>query len=435
MVRRWPLCSSYAPVMVLTAKETSLNGPKRRTVADVTFKGGLTEPFHRWFRLTPSFSPTLVADWLASHPVVDGGVVLDPFSGAGTTCIVASAQNMRSVGFEINPFLAFVGRVSTNWTIEPSELSAIAALVLAEARQSVARLPAGIDDYCSALKTTVPGIHNIGRWWRTEVLRELIGLRQAIRSHGANATDHLLLALAQCVYPTAEITLGRLQIAFKDRSSEDIDAFAFFQVATEAMVEDLENHRPTVGGSVEIINSDSRMMSELGATVGGVFCSPPYPNRYSYVWNTRPHLYLLELISTARAAADIDCVTIGGTWGRATSDLQRATVEASANVKTAIGGLLDRFSADDLLMRNYICKYFNDLDSHLSALYSKLLPGSPLGYVVGNTETKGIMVQTQDILGQLMDLNGLEKIEIEELRARNSGAGLVESTVSARRPG
>jgi hypothetical protein len=33
-----------------------------RSVKSVTFKGNFDYPIHRWFRLTPSFSPELVID-------------------------------------------------------------------------------------------------------------------------------------------------------------------------------------------------------------------------------------------------------------------------------------------------------------------------------------------------------------------------------------
>jgi site-specific DNA-methyltransferase (adenine-specific) len=33
----------------------------------------------------------------------EGGIVLDPFAGAGTTCVVAQKTNRNFVGIELNP--------------------------------------------------------------------------------------------------------------------------------------------------------------------------------------------------------------------------------------------------------------------------------------------------------------------------------------------
>lgn len=396
----------------------------------VTLLGGLDAPFHRWFRLTPSFSPWLVAEWLEAHPPARGGVVLDPFVGAGTTCIVAAELGIPSVGIEINPFLAFVSRVCSDWSVPPATLRARLDDVVSQAQEWLASFPEDPETLADALATKVPVIHNVYRWWRPDVLRELLAIRESSRKLGGDATDHLLLALAQIVYPTANITLGRLQVAFKDRSNDLIQPVALFTEVVEQMIWDLDRV-PQDPGKVTILLGDSRDSPPFREDIGAVFCSPPYPNRYSYVWNTRPHLYLLELIETARAATDIDLVTIGGTWGTATSNLQKTWIEIRPNVDARLSETLAQLADRSMLMRNYVAKYFNDLDIQLGLLRARIAVGTPIGYVVGNTETKGIMVETQDVLAGLMQDNGFSVTGVEVLRARNSGQGLVEATVSA----
>lgn len=410
---------------------TTPEGPRKRTHKEITFKGGLDEPFHRWFRLTPSFSPVLVKSWLSERSKDLAGVVLDPFAGAGTTCIVAAELGFSSVGFEINPLLAMVSRVSTSWSLSPSELANDLINVRNNASRSITEFPDDPERFAEALDTTLPRIHNVYRWWRSDVLRELLAIREAVRKHGGRSRDHLNLALAQIVYPTASITLGRLQIAFRDRTNDLIEPLSLFCDAAAQMIEDL-GKRPSSPGIVSIINGDSKSLIGLSEQVGAVFCSPPYPNRYSYVWNTRPHLYLLEMIEEASEAADIDIDTIGGTWGRATSDLQKGRIEPTPNVNESMCETLNSLANVSLFMHNYVCKYFNDLDLHLHSLRSKLETGVPIGYVVGNSETNGVLVQTHEILAQLFELNGFALEGIDYLRARNSGAGLVEATVSGR---
>src|SRR5438046_1808771 len=67
-----------------------------------TFLAGISASVHRWFRLTPSYGPDLVQKMLADMETSDDLVILDPFSGAGTTVIEAKMEGIRSVGFEIN---------------------------------------------------------------------------------------------------------------------------------------------------------------------------------------------------------------------------------------------------------------------------------------------------------------------------------------------
>lgn len=402
----------------------------RRQSSSVTFKGGLDRPFHRWFRLTPSYSPELVHDWISEHPPTPGLPLLDPFLGAGTTCISAASLGVSSIGFEINPFLAFVARTSCDWSIPARRLVALRDDVLAMCADWLANGPLDAEAFASSIGTQLPIIHNVFRWWRPDVLRELVAIRHAIAACGQEGDQHLRLALAQIVYPTASITLGRLQIAFKDRSNDDIDAIELWTEAVSLMADDLEARVPDSVGDTWVVHGDSRMLDlPTDMAIGGVFCSPPYPNRYSYVWNTRPHLYLLELIDTPRAATEIDLETIGGTWGTATTRLQKGEIDPLPRVSDALGDVLYRLATHSLLMRNYVCKYFNDLDAHLEVLVPRLAADAAVGYVVGNTETNGIMVDTQHVLADLLNMHGLHHVGIEPLRTRNSGEGLIEATV------
>jgi hypothetical protein len=47
----------------------------------VTFRGKMTLPIHRWYRLTPSFSPQLAHDIADHFGLGADDLVLDPFSG------------------------------------------------------------------------------------------------------------------------------------------------------------------------------------------------------------------------------------------------------------------------------------------------------------------------------------------------------------------
>ena len=88
------------------------------------FKANWVCPIHRWYRLTPSFSPHL-ADDIAKHFGLRGhDYVLDPFSGVGTVPLCMSHRGIPSCSIEINPFLYFVGTVKTR---RYDDLAAIAA--------------------------------------------------------------------------------------------------------------------------------------------------------------------------------------------------------------------------------------------------------------------------------------------------------------------
>ena len=84
-------------------------------VGDITFKSGQNEPIHRWYRLTPSYSPALVRYFIELFSVNKNSLVFDPFSGRGTTGIECQINGIPSISTEINPLLQEVDRRSLIW--------------------------------------------------------------------------------------------------------------------------------------------------------------------------------------------------------------------------------------------------------------------------------------------------------------------------------
>lgn len=248
------------------------------------------------------------------------------------------------------------------------------------------------------------------------------------------------LALAGVLVPDlTNVTLGRLQLHFVDRSEDKIEVWETFSEHVSSMIEDvvsIERVHPI--GTARIFHTDAtapNLPADL-PLVDRVITSPPYPNRYSYVWNTRPHLYFLGFFSTAKEASDLDLRTIGGTWGTATSVLQKGVVPYEiAPMATILGPVVDEIRRSDNLMANYVVKYFNLLVRQIRAQHRLLAPDAQLAYVVGCSRIKGVYVETDVLLARIfeaLDL-GYTVSAVERFRRRHSGKDLFESTVLVRR--
>ena len=166
--------------------------------------------------------------------------------------------------------------------------------------------------------------------------------------------------------------------------------------------------------------------------VDRVITSPPYPNRYSYVWNTRPHLYLLGFFENAKQASELDLSTIGGTWGAATSILSNGRIEPKYPiVRRAVSPVTEKIAASDGMMANYVMKYFNLLAQQIAALHASLSADGQVAYVVGCSRIKGVYVETDVLLAEILEGLGYRVKRIERFRRRHSGKDLHESTVYA----
>ena len=294
-----------------------------------TFKAGLGSPVHRWFRLTPSFGPNLVRTMLHELDHDEKSAVLDPFSGAGTTPIECQLLQIGSFGIEVNPFLHFVGSTCLSWHLDIGSLMDSRDAVF-EKLESERQLVAYEDLF--KMGYPFPRIHNATRWWREDVLRDLILLKSIINRTvpDRSVRDFFRLALAGALVPDlTNVTLGRLQLHFIDRTEDEIDVTNVFASQVSMMMDDmqtLQQHEWSSNSRVFWEDTTQPQNICIDKPIRSIITSPPYPNRYSYVWNTRPHLYLLDFFGSPREAADLDKKTIGGTWGSATSSLSKGTV-------------------------------------------------------------------------------------------------------------
>jgi hypothetical protein len=394
-----------------------------------TFKAGLADEIHRWFRLTPSFGPDLVEDMLETMSTSSADVVLDPFCGAATTVIECQMGGIAGAGIEINPLLQFVGATSLNWSHDPSRLAA----ALCEIRETYLHNRTNN-------RFDPPPIYDPFRWWRRDVLQELLALRHAIDGiEQIEISQFFRLALAGVLVPDlTNVTLGRLQLHFIDRSNDTIDVWRTFELHAMRMIHDIQEVTssgvPTRQGKVVLGDSTNETSYAGLGSFSRVITSPPYPNRYSYVWNTRPHLYLLGFFSNAKQASLLDLTTVGGTWGSATSVLMRGDVSpANEAVRDVIEPTASAIRGLDRLMANYLVKYFNLLSQQIVAMDSSLKPGARVAYVVGCSRLKGVYVETDTLLARLFEHLDLQyRVDgIHRFRKRHSGVDLFESIVYA----
>lgn len=401
-------------------------------VNKATFKGGLDAPAHRWFRLTPSFGPSLVDKVLNEFGASTDSVVLDPFTGAGTTQIECKLQGISSFGFEINPFLHFVSSNCVDWGRDYKEGCKNLKNIEDHFLQLSEKLRNKDLELCDL---EIPPIHNVYRWWRKDVLKEMLILKASIDNICKKKTwrDFFRLALAGVLVPDlTNVTLGRLQLFFIDREEDCIEAWPIFKLHCDKMLEDLYNVS-SISAKSSIFHTDATNPIVDGEYKADfVITSPPYPNRYSYVWNTRPHLYLLDFFKAKDEASGLDKKTIGGTWGTATSILNKGIIAPAHDaVDQAASRVVEQIREQDNMMANYVMKYFNMLMMQIVAMAPYLKSGAKVAYVVGNSRSKGVYIETDVILAQIFEGLGYNINNIERFRKRNSGVDLYETIVFA----
>ena len=396
--------------------------------SDLTFRYNVTRGRHGWLRLTPAYSVRLVADILGSSH--QARCVLDPFSGTGTTGLVCAEQGLRCELRDINPFLVWLAR---------AKVRQYSSSVLELAENIVARVvqSAEVSDKQNHWH---PPIRNIERWWSPVALEVLACLWNSISSEDASHNDALdLIKVAFCkqVIASSNASFGHQSMSFKDPQATLLSPLereyylAEFHKAAMATIRSAEGK---LSGSVNVVQGDSRKLRARDRFWDLVVTSPPYPNRMSYVRELRPYMYWLGYLEQARDAGELDWRAIGGTWGVATSRVNR-WVPQEAVPHRGFDELVDNIGNQSETLGRYVHRYFHDMLVHVKSLVGGLMPDARLYYVIGNSKFYEWVVPSQDIFASVFRDAGLEDVEIRVIRKRNSKKELFEYLVTAQNPG
>lgn len=406
---------------------------------DITFYGKKDEAVHRWYLLTAAYAPAHVRRILSEFED-DRGVrrVLDPFAGTGTTLLEAKKQGHDAVGVEYNPVYHEVATAKTTWSLDPDRLAAATDDLFDRARHYRAEWDGvAVDDFEAEFGIHVPHIYDRQRWWHDAVLRDLLAARDAIADLDVDADGRRFLrtGILGILVEVSNATYNHVSLTYMDDppDPDDVDVFDTLDAKLQGMLADLRVvHGIDDPGTVEVRRGDSTALAEHVAAdeVDTVVTSPPYPNRYSYLRETRPHLFFFDMVEDAGEVGDMALDSIGGTWGRATSQLEDAEIEPENDVVgELVGDLAAEIGGADARMENYVLKYFNKMERHLRDVDRVVDDGGKLAYTVGNSKLKDVVVPTDEILAELFRVHGFPEVRITRERQRNSKTELYEAVV------
>jgi hypothetical protein len=389
---------------------------------EYTFKHNKTLGRHGWLRLTPAYSVKLVNEIV--HAIGKDSVVLDPFSGTGTTGLAAFESGIKAYLFDINPFLVWLSATkcrSYSQSLKSQFEAAFKPMVqMAEKKLS-------FDNW-------IPSIYNIDRWWDRNTIHVLAAIREALtatygKPGSSQVGDLFWVAFCRLIIETSSAAFNHVSMSFHDKPAEyeRHEIIELFE-SIALMISDslLIENRSTI--KALLVDSISpKVAAKISAT--HIITSPPYPNRISYIRELRPYMYWTGFMHTSLEASDIDWSSVGGTWGSATSKLMnwnRSVRPFSDLLEFAYRKIVASNGKSALLMANYTMKYFEDMYRHFESIRALLANNCQMHYIIGNSSFFGVEVDTPTIYKDILMKLDYANIEFNPIRKRNSKKNLFE---------
>lgn len=410
---------------------TVIEQPRFGFTERLTQRANLKHTRYGWLRLTPAYSVHLVGDLLDDIELSDG-VVLDPFCGTGTTALVCSERGIRADTIDINPFLVWLAQTkcASYSTVELEHFAETSSTVLARAINGEG------DEW-------IPSIHEIEKWWDTETLRLLGHAMAGIRAVADEPAVANLLKIVFCrvMIETANVSFGHQSMSFRAVPAPCLfhDEKSDFVVNWRRASKDvLDAARSPIKAEVYVSLLDARRLGEVlkHNHYDCVITSPPYPNRMSYIRELRPYMYWLGFLTNGRQAGELDWEAIGGTWGCATSNLQKWNRNGSKVIPfEPFQKIIQDIRACSDVLATYVEKYFHDMSQHIQAIHQVVKSGGQINYIVGNSKFYDVLLPVEQIFAAMFEEAGFKDVSLRTLRKRTSKKELYEYLVSGIKPG
>lgn len=413
------------------------------------------DAIHRWVPWIAGFSARFVADTFKHYlpnPARRGVVVLEPFSGVGTTLVERLLHGYDVVGFEVNPYAALASRVKCSaFVIEPGDLLHSIIAFEHKARLRTEPLDQAFIEGCDPVQCSPQPKSQPPKMFRSRVpffsptverkvlhCLDLIGEMPdaAIRDLASLAFGAILVQVSNYSY---EPSLGSRAAAGK-AETPNADVVGIMAAKLRTMHDDLIGYRTAMNEYVPlpkaqvIAQSSLDMAAYLPAeSADVVVTSPPYLNNYHYIRNTRPHLFWLNFVAAPSDLRAIETANFGKYW-QTVRDAPRAPLnfclpELEENIAAIAAKHPEKGNYGGKGWANYAVEYFNDCRRICEGLQYVLKPGGVAVFVLGNSIVQGVNLTTDRYFGQIGEMCGLSLEDIHILREKRIGNSVVNSSV------
>lgn len=351
-------------------------------------------PRHRWYYFKEGFSPNLVARAAEENKCGPESLIVDPFNGSGTVTLTSAGLNIPSVGFEVNPFTAFLAK---------TKLINIKKDDLLKFEKEVAK---GINKgQKSELKgySTFSKKKHINKWlFNDSVLSSFSGGWKKTRDYSPRIKSLYRLALIGAAMDNCNAVRDgkclRYRSDWQEKPFTKTTFIDSFRSRLDIIVEDVEVSLPQ---SSEVHLGDVRT-SFIGKNLSFDLCvtSPPYLNSFDYSDIYRPELFLGEFVKNNQDLNRVRLQTVR-------SHMQTAWKPPSSS---GFGELYTRIHNElservesmwNSRIPLMVQAYFEDMEVILKNLRAAAKPGAELWLVVSTSAYGGVEIPVDLILADI----------------------------------
>ena len=350
------------------------------------FRAFDTKEYTHCFHTYPAMMIPQIARKLLNAYGVEGGWLLDPYCGTGTSLVEASLFGMHSTGCDINPLVRLIATAKST----PLCLSALDETLseldecLFEIQYREGHLP----------DAPIPNIPNLTYWFSEEVIRTLAHLRAVSRHEKDKALQNfILVAFSETVREVSYTRNGEFKLyRMPENKLKDFkpDVLGIFRKKLSRNRQGLASYlgkRKDVKVSVSMANTVEGELPTPRPLEGYdiVITSPPYGDSQTTVAYGQFSRLAAEWIGLPNARK-VDKIAMGGIRSK---DTLSGSPVSSAFEKIR---LIDEKRAGE------VSAFYIDLERSIGSIAQACSPHATICYVVGNRRVKGVVLPTDEFV-------------------------------------
>lgn len=355
----------------------------------------LTHGLHKY---PAKFFPELPR-WLIKRYSQENNIILDPFTGSGTTNVEALLAKRNSVGIDVDPFSRFIAKVK------------VTPLSESHLKSAQKKLFESILNYHSSLisESDLPNFPYRDNWFNKEILFELTYLRKQVQQLDTQdeVKDFFRVCLSSIIRSVSNAddnctrTVIRKKLNKSVKPSDALNKFAkTVMTKTPKMVAFSENYPLDI--TVDFPDDmDARNIKFEEGFFDFAITSPPYVNAVDYPRTHQLEMYWLGLVQDSLTELKKQNV---GTESVSANDYKTLHQIGVSDADMTIQNIYEKDPR-----RAYIAyKYLNDMRKNLIEVFKVLRKGGRYVVVVGNNRIRGHLFESWKYLMPMAEKIGFK---------------------------
>lgn len=383
----------------------------------VNFSENADVPFHQWFRYREGFSCNLIKELIRDSGAAKGEVIIDPFSGSGTTPVVAVLNGYYGFGIDVNPLSAFIANVKMQQYTQ-NELQLCKSLVR---------------DLPEFKTSRTNKYDDIKKYFTQRNFETLCSLKDYIDNIGVTRVQLILKTAFLCIIESSS-NRRRDGNGLKTVNTKVSDVRDVFINKAIEILNDLESTSSNLKGKGECIADSAKNLYQIfkqnyeskNLKAGTIIFSPPYPNSFDYFESYKLELVFGDFATNIQGINDFRKQAVRSFVGvkeQKESDkyinIIAEEIEKAIPIKEAETGKRDSRTRK---VPNMIKGYFSDMQEIIRQCGLCLEKGKKTYIVIDQSAYVGVIVPTDLLLAYLSEQVGFRVESIIECRKCRTSA-------------